>query len=238
MKLDFLHSERYSLLLRKFHIEKGRMQNNRNLFILFSSILLLTLYSCGNKTDKEIKPIRYPGDYNRDFNDLNELHLASAKTIGIEPLSNRESVKKAGKRLKEISSGKVYEIDELTHSIPYLVPRAFELLEKIGINFSDSLKNLNAPSYKLIITSVTRTKEDVNKLSNRNINASSNSAHLYGTTFDISWKRFIKNDKRKQELTEDQLKKILASVLRDLQKQNVCYIKHERQQACFHITAR
>ena len=215
------------------------MQNNRNFLIFFSfTFLFLALYSCQNKIEKEIKPIRYLGNYNKDFNDLNDLHLASAKRIGIEPLANRESAENFRKQLMEISSNKLYEIDELTHSVPYLVPNAQKLLDQIGTNFRDSLKSLNAPSYKIIVTSVTRTVEDVKNLGSRNYNASSNSAHLYGTTFDISWKRFIKNNSKEKELTEDQLKQVLACVLRDLQKQNACYIKHERKQACFHITAR
>jgi hypothetical protein len=59
---------------------------------------------------------------------------------------------------------------------------------------------------------------------------------MYGTTFDISWKRFMKADKSKKELNERQLKMVLASVLRDLKKEKACYIKHEKNQACFHIT--
>jgi len=215
------------------------MQDNRYFFVLFSFLFLLSVfYSCKKETEKEMKPIRYLGNYNRDFNDLNELHLASAKAIGIVPLESRESVKDYKKQLKQITSNKVYEIDELTHSVPYLVPKACDLLDKIGNNFRDSLISLNAPLYKIIVTSVTRPEGDLKKLNTSNINSSPNSAHAYGTTFDISWRRFLKNDKSKMELTEDQLKQVLASVLRDLQKQNVCYIKHERQQACFHITAR
>lgn len=204
-----------------------------------SIFLIILLFSCHNERNADIKPIRYIGNYNRDFNDLNELHLSSAKTIGIAPAENQESLKENKKKLKKIVSRTNFEVDELTHSSPYLVLQAHDLLEKIGVNFSDSLKSLNAPRYKIIVTSVTRTLDDVKRLGIKNQNASSNSAHLYGTTFDISWKRFIKNDKkRKEEIPEEELKKVLASVLRDLQKEGLCYIKHERKQACFHITAR
>lgn len=203
-------------------------------FVVF--LLLFSLISCSK--EKEIKPIRYLGDYNRDFNDLNPLHLEAAQTIGIQPLSNREEAEHKKKQLKEIKSCKHFEVEELTHSIPFLVPKAEILVNKIAQNFTDSLKNLNAPKYKIIITSVTRTKDDVKKLGQRNVNASLNSAHMYGTTIDISWRRFIKDSKSKTDLTEDELKKVLASVLRDLRKENLCYIKHEKKQACFHITTR
>ena len=206
-------------------------------FVCLSFIVLLCLSSCSEK-EQELKPIQYIGNYNKDFNDLNDKHLEAANRIGVDPIANRKEAEDKKKELKEVKSNRNYEIDELTHSIPFLVTRASDLLNEIGANFSDSLKSLNAPHYKLIVTSITRTEEDVKKLGKRNVNASKNSAHIYGTTFDISWKRFSKDDKRKTELTEEQLKKVLATVLRDLQKKQACYVKHEKKQACFHITAR
>ena len=80
---------------------------------------------------------------------------------------------------------------------------------------------------------------DVKKLRKSNINSSKNSAHLYGTTFDISWVRYTKTDKDDPiDLDNGQLKMVLASVLRDLKRENRCYVKHERRQGCFHITVR
>lgn len=42
----------------------------------------------------ELKRIWYNGSYNRDFKDLNDVHLAEAKRIGIQPASNREEAEK------------------------------------------------------------------------------------------------------------------------------------------------
>ncbi len=202
-------------------------------FILF---ILLTP-SCGKK--EPVKPIRYSGSYVKDFNDMNDLHLGAAKSIGIPPVKSREEAEKHKKRLKEISSTDKYEVIELTHSLPFLVPQAARLLNKIGDNFCDSLKSLNAPRYKLRITSILRTTEDISKLRKKNVNSTLNSAHLYGTTFDIAWNRYIKaNEKENASLSPEQLKMVLASVLRDLKKENACYVKHEKKQGCFHITAR
>jgi hypothetical protein len=208
--------------------------------------VLLLAPSCaknGNEINPEdeldkMRPIRYVGSYARDFNDLPDLHLEATSRIGIEPLDNRESVRPVGGGLIEIRSCKYYEVEELTHSVPYLVPEAALLLYHIGKNFADSLENHRAPVYKPIVTSVTRTWDDIRRLGRSNVNASENSAHLYGATFDISWRRFVKMGQETSELSEEQLKMILAMVLRDLQKEGKCYIKHERKQACFHITAR
>jgi uncharacterized protein YcbK (DUF882 family) len=209
-------------------------------FIFFTSFLFLFCFiSCAKKEERGlIKPIRYSGNYNKDFNDLNDLHLEAALKNGIQPVKDRKEAEGMKKKLKEVKSGKNYEVDELTYSIPFTVDAAADLLNKIADNFAESLENLNAPHYKIVVTSITRTQDDVKRLKKRNGNASPNSAHMYGTTFDISWKRFIKEDKSAKVLTNDQLKMVLATVLKDLKKKGLCYIKHEKKQACFHITVR
>jgi len=141
--------------------------------------------------------------------------------------------------MEEITTNDYYEVEELTHSIPFLVPEAAELLEEIGRNFQDSLTNHNASIYKIKVTSITRTVDDIKKLRKRNLNSSLNSAHQYGTTFDVSWNRFVKIDETDTlSIPKEDLKMVLAMVLRDLQKADRCYVKHERKQGCFHITAR
>jgi len=199
---------------------------------------VITFNSCKEKRG-ELKRIWYSGSYNRDFNDLNPLHIEAATRLGIQPVSSREEAEHASKKMVEIKTNKYYEVEELTHSIPYLVPEAATLLEDIGKSFLDTLYNHNASLYKVKVTSVTRTVDDISKLQKRNINSSSNSAHLYGTTFDLSWVRYAKVDEKDTlQIGNDDLKMALAMVLRDLQRADRCYIKHERKQGCFHITTR
>lgn len=213
-----------------------KILNSTLLLLIFSAAMAFP--SCKEKRG-ELKPIRYIGSYNRDFNDLNDLHLAEAQKIGAEPVASRADAKHASKKLTEIESNDYYEMEDLTHSIPFLIPEAADLLEEIGRNFQDSLRSLNASEYKIIVTSVTRTEEDVKKLKRRNSNASNNSAHRFATTFDVSWNRFYKIDEKDTlNIEPEQLKMVLASVLRDLKKADRCYIKHEWKQGCFHITAR
>ena len=63
---------------------------------------------------------------------------------------------------------------------------------------------------------------------------SSNSAHLYATTIDITYSRF----EGAVPVNYDPYKYILAEVLRDLRNDKRCYVKFELKQACFHITVR
>lgn len=180
--------------------------------------------------------------YKRSFGDLNDVQLATAKKIGIRPISTREEAEEMKGRLVEIVACERYGLDSLTHSIPYLVPQASALLDTIGVNFLDSLENKGLNPNKVIVTSVTRTKDDVKRLRRTNGNASLNSCHFYGTTFDVSWKRFKKvedpDGRPMQDVSADTLKLVLSEVLRDLRKADRCYVKYELKQGCFHITAR
>lgn len=183
-------------------------------------------------------PFRYRGSFNRDFNDLNDVQMAAALRLGIKPAKTRAEVEKRS-ALVDISHSKYYKVDDLTHSVPFLVPEAAQLLEGIGKDFYHHLEQDTLPIYLPIVTSVTRTDEDIKDLRRGNINASDNSTHRYATTFDISWKRFHKVDPLDpREISSEELKHLLAQVLREYHKAEKCYIKHERRQACFHITAR
>ena len=180
--------------------------------------------------------------YKRSFGDLNDTHMAAAKKIGIKPLKDREAAERLGGKVMEIKDGDFYQVDSLTHSIPFLVPRASALLDSIGANFLDSLANKGLNPNQVIVTSVLRTQDDVKKLRRVNGNASANSVHMFGTTFDISYKRFFKvedpDGRPMQDVRADTLKLVLSEVLRDLKKKDMCYIKYELKQGCFHITAR
>ena len=214
------------------------------IMILFCLSVFLT--SCKEKDMSmkmnEPRNIRGVVSYKRSFGDLNDAHLATAKKIGVKPLKNREAAEKLGGKVVEIKSGKLYQVDSLTHSIPFLVPKASALLDSIGANFLDSLESKGLNPNQVIVTSVLRTQDDVKRLGKRNVNASQNSAHVYGTTFDITYKRFFKvedpDGRPMQDVRADTLKLVLSEVLRDLKKKEKCYIKYELKQACFHITAR
>ena len=208
--------------------------------------LMVTFISCKEKdmSMKMNEPRNIKGviSYKRSFGDLNDTHMAAAKKIGIKPLKDREAAEKLGGKVMEIKNGDFYQVDSLTHSIPFLVPKASALLDSIGANFLDSLENKGLNPNQVIVTSVLRTQDDVKKLRRVNGNASANSVHMFGTTFDISYKRFFKvedpDGRPMQDVRADTLKLVLSEVLRDLKKKEMCYVKYELKQACFHITAR
>ena len=214
---------------------------------IFLLITGLTLTSGCKKKDmslrlNEPRNIRGVVSYKRSFPDLNDKHLEVAKAVGIRPLEDREEAESMKEKLTHITDNEFYVVDSLTHSIPYLVPRASALLDTIGSNFLDSLAAKGLNPNQVIVTSVLRTQSDVKRLRRRNGNASANSAHCFGATFDVSWKRFKKvedeNGRPLQDVGSDTLKLVLSEVLRDLRQAENCYYKFELKQGCFHITAR
>jgi hypothetical protein len=176
------------------------------------------------------------------FPDTNAVQLVAAQHWGVTPVRDREDAEARKRELVYIASSPYYHVDPLYSSIPYLVPRAAVLLHDIGQAFFDSLYVKGVPLHKMIVTSVLRSQEDVVKLRRRNGNATENSCHLYGTTFDICYNRYKTVEDPdgpvRRRVRNDTLKWVLSEVLRDLREQGRCYIKYEVKQGCFHMTVR
>lgn len=180
--------------------------------------------------------------YQEAFPDTNDLQLTAARRWGVLPVKNREDAEERRAQLVYIGSSPFFHVDPLNRSIPYLVPRAAILLEDIGKAFFDSLQVKAIPLHRVVVSSVLRSQEDVRKLRNYNKNATENSCHLYGTTFDICYNNYKTiedpDGPRRRQVSNDTLKWILSEVLRDMRENGRCYIKYEHKQPCFHITVR
>ena len=180
--------------------------------------------------------------YDEAFPDTQAVQLVAAERWGVTPVKNRQDAEARKRELVYVGANPYYHIDPLYSSIPYLVPRAAVLLEDIGRAFFDSLYVKGIPLHKIIVTSVLRSQDDVAKLRRRNGNATENSCHLYGTTFDITYVRYKTVEPpegpARRPVRDDSLKFVLCEVLRDMREQGRCYIKYERKQSCFHMTVR
>ena len=183
-----------------------------------------------------------PG-FQRTFPDLQDVQIVAARKWGVSPVEDREEAARRKDELVYVGSNPYYTMDkQMTYSIPYLVPRASDLLQKIGRNFLDSLAIKGIPLHTLIVTSVLRTEHDVRRLRRFNTNASEASCHRFGTTFDICYNRYNTvshpDGPERRAVRNDSLKWVLSEVLRDLREQELCYVKYEVKQGCFHITVR
>ena len=195
-----------------------------------------------DKNGKEVKHrIFSVPHFGNTFPDQQDVQIVAAGKHGVAPVQNREEAEHSKGKLVYVGSNPFFYVDKLNNSIPYLVPRASVLLQDIGRAYFDSLQIKGIPLHKIIVTSILRTKDDVSKLRTRNGNATENSCHLYGTTFDVCYNRYkqIQTEKQpRRQVQNDTLKWVFSEVLRDFREKNRCYIKYEVHQGCFHITVR
>ncbi len=197
-------------------------------------------------SEVKIGDIKHPvigvSSYREEFPDTNDLQLTSAQQWGVEPVIDRENAENRKMELVYVGASPYYRVAKLKNSIPYLVPRASILLQDIGRAYYDSLVVKGLPLHQFIVTSILRTSDDVQRLRRSNRNATENSCHLYGTTFDIAYNKYeplTRNGKVvRREVPSDTLKWVLSEVLRDMRNAKRCYIKYEVKQGCFHVTTR
>ena len=195
-----------------------------------------------DKNGKEVKHrIFSVPHFGNTFPDQQDVQILAANKYGVNPVQNREEAEHSKGKLVYVGSNPFFYVDKLNSSIPYLVPRASVLLQDIGRAYFDSLQIKGIPLHKIIVTSILRTKDDVAKLRTRNGNATENSCHLYGTTFDVCYNRYKQIQTRQQprrQVQNDTLKWVLSEVLRDMRDRNRCLVKYEVKQGCFHITVK
>lgn len=188
-------------------------------------------------------PIGNVQSYSKCFPDVQDVQLVAARQNGVKPLRNRQEAHRRRDEVVYVGSNPYFVIDRnMTSSIPYLVPKASCLVGRIGRNFMDSLYVRGVPVHKIIVSSVMRTQEDVERLRKKNVNATEQSCHNYATTVDICYNRYHTvtppGEEKRRTVRDDTLKWVLSQVLRDLREEGACYVKYEVKQGCFHLTVR
>lgn len=240
--------------LRKYEgtMYEGRRTENirQRVGMLILCLLSILLINCGgeNATEKVLEIIEdhlvaYPGrtfSYKHKFNDLQSKQIQAAQAIGLpRPPRDREDAAAMRKHLTLITTNDNYVVEELTHSVPYLVPAAKRELDAIGTEWADILQRNGLPHYRFYVTSVLRTQEGIERLQKSgNVNSVSKSCHCYGTTFDLAYMRYDKVTRTRDYMTEDNLKLVLGQVLLNHQRAGKIYVKYEWKQSCFHVTVR
>lgn len=196
---------------------------------------------------KQEKPNRDPNrkdrrdpyrNYPQIFNDLNDTQLVAARANGTPYTLTLEELEVGKYTLQHIETNKLYKVDPLTHSAPYLVSKAKDFLDDLGEAFQDSLYNRGYDRrHRFIVTSVYRTENHIKRLRRSgNVNASVNSCHQYGTTIDITYVRFDKPEEYRAN--DPKLQQLLMQTVYDMHRAGRCYVKYERKQSCLHITVR
>ena len=181
--------------------------------------------------------VNYFGNLRPYFNDSNYVHWAEAERYGLRPLSDTRSHWQLNRPIVKVTTCADYYLDTLIYSRPYLVPEAAATLREIGHRFRDTIAARGGGDYRVKVTSVLRTPQTVKRLRRRNRNAIDSSVHQLGTTFDISYASFVASSPAPARSVDD-LKGILAEVLKAMREENKIWVKYEVGQPCFHITVR
>ena len=191
----------------------------------------------GEVTAREIIYYTPRMPYAKMFDDVNDVHLEKARAVGLKKIpEKRDNINTS--LLTQIVDSDYLVLDELRYSVPYLTGNAARELNHIARAFHDSLARKQFPLYKLVVSSVLRTEEDVTRLrKSGNPNASDNSAHCFGTTFDITYTRYHRDVETDEFMQPFELTKVLAEVLRDEKAAGRILAKYEKKEHCFHITA-
>ena len=176
------------------------------------------------------------------LNDINDVQLVHSLKNGIKNpfktdkdlFANIENLKRKS-ILLEVTENNFYQFKSLTHSQPYLIPEAIDMLNEIGYRFQKKMEARKKNYFKYQITSLLRTEEEQTKLHHHNGNAASHSTHMYGTTVDISYKDFFNIRINKKESSFDAVQ-AMTKVMMEMRQECRLLCVRERHQSCFHIT--
>ncbi len=166
---------------------------------------------------------------------LEESYLNGTQTF----LKSTNDIRKLYRKgeLVFIENSDYYFVDTMYYSYSFLVPKAKNLLDTIGERFHRKLENTGLECTRFTLTSMLRTTSSIKRLRRWNRNSIKNSAHLHGTTFDVSYRSFISS----KELSPAEilyLGDVLGKVIYDLRREQKCYATYETWQTCFHVVCR
>ena len=182
--------------------------------------------------EEEFDPNQLVSFSGRLKKDTYEEHLTAAELKGLRLIQDEYQLfqKIHDSTLVDVSQGKGYRVDSLTHSFPFVTPESKAVLEELGKAYEAVAGEGNF----FTVSSATRTESQQKALKRRNRNATDgNSSHSYGISFDISYIRF--NGVRGWD---GKAQKNLETVLNHFQQTGKIYVIKERRQSCYHVTVR
>lgn len=192
--------------------------------------------------------------------DVNAIQIARAQELGIQPQSDVNSLVTSHALVQLPNDTRYWTLYHLDFSVPFVTPSTATLLAEIGERFQSELDSLQVPRFRLVITSALRTPDNQTLLRRRNSNASKiESAHEFGTTVDIAYRRFAPplgetaTETRANATSyihtvadsiiahtagqrAGELQAILGRVLQQMSNEGKVMVMMERRQTVYHIT--
>ena len=139
-------------------------------------------------TDAEVSALRQS---------LNATHVREAEEHGITPVIRRNRLLRVAREagLVRIESTPRYRVLDATYSVPLGTHGVRRALDSLSARFWADLAARDLPGFRFTISSMLRSAEDQAALQGINVNAASGrSSHEFGTTFDLTYRRFSFRD--------------------------------------------
>jgi hypothetical protein len=195
--------------------------------------------------------------------DANAAQTSRARALGIRRGGDVEGLERRGSLRRLADSTRYWVVRDLDYSVAYVTPDTEAMLAELGERWLAKLDSLGLPPYRLEITSVLRTPADQARLRRSNPNAADGvSAHEYGTTIDIAYRRFaapandadgllanvhpaiepqlrLLRDIRMEETAatrSTELQAVLGRVIREMREEGKLLVMMERFQTVYHMT--
>jgi Family of unknown function (DUF5715) len=178
--------------------------------------------------------------YSRKLRDMLPDYITRSGAAGIDKCASKSELLKKAVRgeVRRVRDGRGFEIEDLSHSYPYLTKEGKAVLKEIGRRFRKKISGTSLRGSDFRVTSMTRTLEIIKKLRRSNTNASENSPHFHGNAFDISYVRFTAKKWFVTDCDKYYLKEALAEVIWQMREEKKCWATYEINQGCFHVVAR
>jgi hypothetical protein len=221
--------------------------------------LLAPLTLRADSVDRKLRRVRAlsRGERGRLRRDVNAKQITRARQLGIRRGADVQTMVNSGRLVRLADSTAYWVVRDLDYSVPYVTPGTEAMLAEIGRRFHERLDSLHVPRFRLDITSVLRTPAKQKALRRGNRNASSiESAHEFGTTVDIAYRRFAaaapdKSERNTSSVVQAlsdsvlvatanrraaELQAALGRVLLQMHREGKLMVMMERQQTVYHMT--
>ncbi|HEX6559627.1 MAG TPA: DUF5715 family protein [Longimicrobiales bacterium] len=210
-----------------------------------------------DSTDKMLRHVRNLSVIERVKlrRDANAVQIARARQLGLRQPVDLEAAIAQHKLVELPDSTEYWTLHNLNFSVPYVTPSTRAMLIEVAQRFQARLDSLNVPRFRLVITSALRTPDKQAALRRVNGNASRiESAHEFGTTLDIAYRRFaapvdaapIPADTVRKladsvlvktaNLRSAELQAVLGRVIQQMKDEGKLMVMMERRQTVYHIT--
>jgi hypothetical protein len=190
-------------------------------------------------------------------------HIKAAVKFGIPPIRDNEetdALYKSGKLIKvESGADKQFYFYNVRDDYRYLTPDAAAGLDLLADRFQKNIqKRILSPIVKIAVSSAVRPADYQKGLTRKNFNASIESTHCYGTSFDIFYDDYYvtlpepTSDNSTAKKIEETLRRrfgfligdalrrefhsVLMETLIELQEEGIIYAILEKKQRCYHVT--